>query len=116
MFHAPVDFFRRCAQVQHVAKLAQHRAVLRAQHGAAAGRQDHAAGHLGHFCQHLGFQVTKAGFAFGLEIAANAGADGLFQPVVQVNKWHPSPVGQLATDGGFARAGHADQCAANLHR
>ncbi|MNV70313.1 hypothetical protein D3C71_1632710 [compost metagenome] len=116
VFDAPVDFFGRGAQVQHVAKLAQGFSIFGAQHGAAAGGQDHATSLPGHVGQGLRLQVAKAGFALGLEEAADGGADGLFQPVVQVDEGHPRPVGQLAADGGFAGAGHADQCAADLHR
>ena len=36
--------------------------------------------------------------------------------VVEVHERQSEPVGQLSAHGGFPRAGHADQCTANLHR
>src|SRR3990167_8652571 len=94
----------------------QHLAVLRSQHGAPAGGQHQAAGLLRHIGQHTGFEVAKTLFTLGFKKTADGGANHLLKPVVQVHECHTKPVGQLSANGGLSRAGHADQCTANLHK
>ena len=50
-----------------------------------------------------------------LEVLADGGTKHFLQPVVEIDKGHAQTARELASHGGFAGAGHADQRTALAH-
>ena len=77
-------------------------------HGAAAGRE-HDARHLRQLVDHVPLPGAEAGLSLALEDVGDVHAGAAFDDLVAVEELELQFLGELAADGGLARAHRADQ-------
>jgi hypothetical protein len=106
--HATEYLLGRGPQVDHRSGVAQALPVRLPQHDAPAGGEDPRLA-LDQVANHRFFEVAEGLFTFTLEKLTDRAARSPLDHIVGVREGKSQPPGELPPDGGFSRAGQADQ-------